>query len=276
MSPLVEHVRATMKPLAAEPAGMAPKLPRLEGVRAVVFDLYGTLLISDAGGERSGPEPDPEGMPGLGNRLGKTIALHHERRRAEGVAFPEVEIREVWAEAMVAGGFPVPAGDELERLILEHECRVHPVWPMPGAIELLGDLRARGMTLGIISNAQFYTLPVMEGLFGAGLDDLGFHPDLRVFSFEEGEGKPSSRLFETLRERAASVGIAASEIFYLGNDWKKDVVPAGAVGFRTGLFAGDVRSLRLGGVGEEEARESVDAVITGLEQVVRCLGRGSS
>lgn len=276
MSPLVEHVRATMKPLAAEPAGMAPKLPRLEGVRAVVFDLYGTLLISDAVGERSGPEPDPEGMPGLGNRLGKTIALHHERRRAEGVAFPEVEIREVWAEAMVAGGFPVPAGDELERLILEHECRVHPVWPMPGAIELLGDLRARGMTLGIISNAQFYTLPVMEGLFGAGLDDLGFHPDLRVFSFEEGEGKPSSRLFETLRERAASVGIAASEIFYLGNDWKKDVVPADAVGFRTGLFAGDVRSLRLGGVGEEEARESVDAVITGLEQVVRCLGRGSS
>lgn len=276
MSPLVEHVRATMKPLAAEPAGMAPKLPRLEGVRAVVFDLYGTLLISDAGGERAGPEPDPEGLPGLGDCLGKTIARHHERRRAEGVAFPEVEIREVWAEAMVAGGFPVPAGDELERLILEHECRVHPVWPMPGAIELLGDLRARGMTLGIISNAQFYTLPVMEGLFGAGLDDLGFHPDLRVFSFEEGEGKPSSRLFETLRERAASVGIAASEIFYLGNDWKKDVVPAGAVGFRTGLFAGDVRSLRLGGVGEEEARESVDAVITGLEQVVRCLGRGSS
>jgi len=272
MSPLVEHVRATMKPLAAEPAGMAPKLPRLEGIRAVVFDLYGTLLISDAGGERSGPEPDPEGMPGLGDRLEKTIALHHERRRAEGVAFPEVEIREVWAEAMAAGGFPVPSREELERIILEQECRVHPVWPMPGAIELLGDLRARGMVMGIISNAQFYTLPVMEGLFGGSLDDLGFHPDLRVFSFEDGEGKPSLRLFETLREKAAALGIAASEIFYLGNDWKKDALPARAVGFRTGLFAGDVRSLRLGGVGEEEAWESVDAVVTGLEEVLGCLG----
>lgn len=270
MSPLVEHVRATMKPLAVEPAGMAPKLPRLEGIRAVVFDLYGTLLISDAGGERSGPEPDPEGMPGLGDGLRKTIALHHERRRAEGVAFPEVEIREVWAEAMAAGGFPVPSREDLERIIVEHECRVHPVWPMPGAIELLGELRERGLVMGIISNAQFYTLPVMEGLFGAGLDDLGFHPDLRVFSFEEGEGKPSSRLFETLRERAAALGIAASEIFYLGNDWKKDVLPARAVGFRTGLFAGDVRSLRLGGVGEEEASASADAVVTGLEQVAGC------
>lgn len=270
MSPLVEHVRATMKPLAVEPAGMAPKLPRLEGIRAVVFDLYGTLLISDAGGERSCPEPDPEGMPELGDGLRKTIARHHKRRRAEGVPFPEVEIREVWAEAMAAGGFPVPGREDLERIILEHECRVHPVWPMPGAIELLGDLRARGMVMGIISNAQFYTLPVMEGLFGAGLDDLGFHPDLRVFSFEEGEGKPSLRLFETLRDSAAALGIDPSEIFYLGNDWKKDVLPARAVGFRTGLFAGDVRSLRLGGVGEEEASASADAVVTGLEQVAGC------
>jgi putative hydrolase of the HAD superfamily len=270
MSDLVELVRATMRPLAVAPAGMAPKLSRLEGIRAVVFDLYGTLLISDAGGERSGPEPDPEGLPGMGDLLGKTIVLHHERRRAAGVAFPEVEIREVWAEALAAGGFPVPMREELERIILEHECRVHPVWPMPGAIELLGELRARGLVIGIISNAQFYTLPVMEGVFGAGLDDLGFHPDLRLFSFEEGEGKPSLRLFEALREKAAVHGIAASEIFYLGNDWKKDVLPARAAGFRTGLFAGDVRSLRLGEVTEEEAWETADAVITSLEQVAGC------
>ncbi len=71
-------------------------------------------------------------------------------------------------------------------------------------------------------------------------------------------------------ENAASSGLVAHEIIYLGNDWKKDVVPAIAVGFRTGLFAGDVRSLRLGGVGEREARESVDAVVTGLGEVVGC------
>lgn len=272
MSDLVEHVRATMRPLAVVPAGMTPKLPRLVGIRAVVFDLYGTLLISDAGGERSGPEPDPEGLPGMGDRLVRTIARHHERRRAEGVAFPEVEIREVWAEALAAGGFAVPAGEELERLIVEHECRVHPVWPMPGAIELLGELRGRGLVLGIISNAQFYTLPVMEGLFGAGLDVLGFHPDLRVFSFEEGEGKPSLRLFEKLREKAAACGIDAHEILYLGNDWKKDIVTSRAVGFRSALFAGDARSLRLGGVGEEEARETADAVVTGLGEVAGFLG----
>lgn len=271
MSDLAGHVRATMRPLEVVPAGLVPKLPRLGGIRAVVFDLYGTLLVSDAGGERSGPEPDPEGLPGLGERLVRTIALHHERRRAEGVAFPEVEIRKVWAESLAAAGHPVPPRGELERLILRHECRVHPVWPMPGAVGLLRELRGRGLALGIISNAQFYTLPVMEGLFGAGLDELGFHTDLRVFSFEEGEGKPSLRLFEKLREQAGALGIAAHEILYLGNDWKKDVVPANAVGFRTALFAGDVRSLRLGGIGRDEARETADTVITELAQVTACL-----
>lgn len=63
--------------------------------------------------------------------------------------------------------------------------------------------------------------------------------------------------------------LAALENLSLGNDWKKDVMPANAVGFLSALFAGDVRSLRLGGVGEEE---SVDVVVMGLAEVVECLG----
>lgn len=274
MSDLAARVRDAMRPLAPRATGLAPKLPRLEGIRAAVFDLYGTLLVSAAGGGTREASPDPEGLPGFERVFWESVRTQHALRRAKGVAFPEIEVRETWAGILAAAGGPVPSPDELEALILDHECRANPVWPMPGAAAILGTLREAGYPLGIVSNAQFYTLPVVEGLFGADLDALGFHPRLRVFSFEVGEGKPSPRLFELLRERAGELGIAPAGILYLGNDFHKDVLPARAAGFRTALFAGDDRSLRLGDVPPEEAAALSDAVITDLAQLPALLQDG--
>ena len=63
------------------------------------------------------------------------------------------------------------------------------------------------------------------------------------------------------------MGLAPAAIFYLGNDITKDVLPARELGFRTGLFAGDARSLRLGGLSGDEATATADAVITDLAQL---------
>ncbi len=261
------YVRATMRPLEVVETGLTPRLPRLRGIRAVVFDLYGTLLISAAGGGSHEREHDPGEVPGFEEVLQETIQTHHACRRSEGIAHPEVEIREVWAEALAALGEPPKSREEIEWLVLRRECRVNPVWPMPQAEETLEALHRAGFLLGIVSNAQFYTIPVMQGLFGANLEALGFHSRLRMFSFEEREGKPSTRLFERLVERASALGIAAREMIHFGNDFRKDVLPAQAVGMRAGLFAGDLASLRLGGVPEAEAVETADAVITDLAQV---------
>lgn len=258
------YVRETMRPLGTQATGMRAKLPRLSGIGAVVFDLYGTLLISAAGcGSPSRPASpgDPDGL------LDAVIRRHQDLRRAEGSEYPEVDIREVWREALAEAGKTDLPPEEIEWTAFRHECLTNPVWPMPDAAETLAALRGAGLLLGIVSNAQFYTLPVMEGLFDASLDGLGFHPGLRVFSFEEREGKPSPRLYQRLRDRAAALGIGPEEVLYLGNDFQKDVAPAKAAGFRAGLFAGDARSLRLGGVAPEEASEIADAVITGLAQI---------
>jgi len=267
MNESAAHVRATMSPLVPQTTGMEPKLPHLAGIKAVVFDLYGTLLISAAGGASHEAGAAPEDLPGFEETFWESVRMHQGRRRSAGVEYPEVEIREVWSDLLARYGKPVASPAEIEALALRHECRVNPVWPMPNAVGILKTLRDRGCLLGIISNAQFYTLPVMEGLFGADLDGLGFHPRLRVFSFEIGEGKPSPRLFSLLRDGAADLGVSAPEILYLGNDFHKDVIPARDAGFRTALFAGDARSLRLGGVSAEEAVEIADAVITDLAQV---------
>lgn len=271
MSPLAELVRESLRPLPVAPTGLSPKLPRLDGIRAVVFDLYGTLLVSAAGGEPARRDGATGTSPDLEAVFWSLVRAEQERKRAAGIVHPEVDVRGVWAEVFGKSGETVADSAALEERALRHECEVNPVWPMPDADVILDALRERGFLLGIISNAQFYTLPVMEGLFGRDFDGLGFHPRLRVFSFEMGEGKPSPRLFSRLSEEAAVLGLAPEEILYVGNDFHKDILPGRAAGFRTALFAGDSRSLRLGGVPADEAVATADAVLTGLAQIADLL-----
>lgn len=272
-----ELIRGAMRPLVPVPTGIAPKLARFREVEAVVFDLYGTLLISSAGGAvpvtKAPSIPLQEdgagitGDPAFAAVYREVLGKHQEKRRAEGIDFPEVEIRAVWAEVAGRLGYGTLPASAIEDLALRHECLVNPVWPMPRARETLEAVGASGRRLGILSNAQFYTTPALEGLLGASLDDLGFDPRLRVFSYEALVGKPSLRLYGIMRDRLAGLGIPPERVFFLGNDYVKDILPARATGFRTGLFAGDARSLRLGGTDETEAVSVADAVITDLAQV---------
>jgi len=283
------YVRATLRPLSPDPTGVAPKLPRLQGIEAVVFDVYGTLLVSAAGdislvGEGASFAAMERALDESGVRVAVDparlveaydAALHEQReaRRAEGVDHPEVDIREVWERILAEhGAGESPDRDRVERIALGYECAVNPTWPMPRAAETIAALRAAGLALGIVSNAQFYTPAVLHGLLDGTPDELGLDPDLMVYSFREREAKPSIRLFRRLAAAAAGKGIPPERVFYLGNDLGKDVLPASAAGFRTGLFAGDRRSLRTGEKGMAAAAECADAVLTDLPQVWEVVG----
>ncbi len=272
------YIRERMRPLLPVESTLAAKLPPLKGIALVAFDIYGTLLISAAGEPGGNEESDSAEAAFFAEKfrvvdespsdvLCAVVRRHQDIRRRQGVEFPEVEIREVWKDVFAELGLPGIGPYEMENFALEHECVVNPVWMMPRAREVLDRLRKVGLKLGIVSNAQFYTLPVMEGLFGDSLDGMGFESSLRIFSFEEREGKPSQQLFARLVERAAAFGITAKEILYLGNDLSKDVIPARACGMKTGLFAGDARSLRLGLHDAESASAIADAVLTDLSQL---------
>ncbi len=95
-----ELVRERSRPLTADPpAGVAVDIRPL-GVRAVLFDVYGTLLISAAGDI------------GSASPLADRVARHHAAARAAGVDWPEVDVRALWAESGVAAG-------AVERVALE-------------------------------------------------------------------------------------------------------------------------------------------------------------
>jgi putative hydrolase of the HAD superfamily len=196
-------------------------------LRAILFDIYGTLLRSAAGETH----PDPA-----------LRALIEKGHAGSPHPFPEVDIREIHA-AM----HPRLPAEEIERLAMEHEQAVNPVSAMPGAVETLRELSSRGMLLGLVSNAQFYTVPVLETCLGASLANYGIDPDLCVFSYLERRAKPDMHLFAVARDRLLERRLRAEEVLYVGNDVRNDIEPAKAAGFRTALFAGDETSLRLRG-----------------------------
>ncbi|MBI1370959.1 MAG: HAD family hydrolase [Planctomycetes bacterium] len=284
---LAERIAALSKPMKPRATEAKAKLTRFRGVRAALFDVYGTLVISGSGdvgvsmASASGAALE-EAMRAVGIEVKKnmgqrgtealhaTIAAHHARRRAQGVLYPEVDIRMVWREVLDELGVTGVSPAGIECLAIEYECRVNPTWAMPGAAALIAGLRERGMVLGIVSNAQFFTPAVIEAMLGASVMTLGFERDLCVWSYAMLEGKPSTKLYEHAAKMLDKHhGIAAHKAVYIGNDMLNDVTAAHAAGFETVLFAGDARSLRLREEDERCAGASPGAVVTELGQVMR-------
>jgi putative hydrolase of the HAD superfamily len=266
--PILQRIRALSRPLLPEPAGIPACLVPIPGIRAVLVDVYGTLVVS-ASGEvgTAGATPAADALEAAFAAAGfsgdlpraaasgtelmtRNILRAHEQSRARGVDYPEVDIRQVWRDVLAhlrvenRLSFPTHARPE-EPLAVEYECRVNPTWPMPGSEETMQALRGRGLRLGVVSNAQFYTPLVLEALWGRPVEQAGFDPELCVWSFEQGAAKPSDVLFRIALTRLQEAhGIPPAETLYIGNDLLNDVAPAQRLGCRTVLFAGDRRSLR--------------------------------
>ena len=280
--PLIDYIRDHSTRLLPQDTGRPAELPSFTGIRAAAFDIYGTMLVSAAGdislaGRGSSPEHAvtralekagavPAADPKAALRAYRqAVKRHQESRRAEGIEFPEVEIREVWRELIEEfGGLP----ERASMAAVVYECDSNPVWPMPDLGNCLKALRRRGLRLGIVSNAQFYTRELFPALAKGTLEELGFDPGLMIFSYELRESKPSRRLYSELASRLFSVGgIRPEETLYIGNDLRKDIWPARKEGFKTVLFAGDRRSLRLHQSDPAMSRVEPDAIVTGLAQV---------
>jgi putative hydrolase of the HAD superfamily len=282
---LRERILALTSPLTPEPTGLIPALGPVPGIRAVLFDIYGTLVISGCGdigialaadtrspflaawtaaGLDTGRLPADFDGPAA---LAAQIRADHARSRAAGVGHPEVDILAIWQGLLAALDITLPQ-PVLRRLALEYELRSNPVWPMPGLAGVVGALAARGLVLGVVSNAQFYTSLMLEAFLGRPLAALGFDPRCCAWSYRQGVAKPGTDVYGPalagLREHH---GITPGEVLYIGNDLRNDVHPAQVLGCRTVLFAGDARSLRLRQ--DEPALHGVapDRVITALGQL---------
>jgi len=307
--PLLTRICALSTMLAPKPTGMAPRLAPLPGIKAVLFDIYGTLLISASGDIGL----DGEGASSIGlsalmsaagldwprqdvarsldtardqtadqastrhkarreiplrERLSEVIQADHARARAQGIDYPEVDIRAIWARLLAELGLR-PTVQQLARIALEYECRVNPVWPMPGLADLVAALRQRGLVLGIVSNAQFYTPLILEAFLGQPPAALGLDPRCSAWSYQLRQAKPSTAIYQlALDGLARAHDIRPEQVLYIGNDRRNDIWPAQQLGLKTALFAGDARSLRLRTEDSTLAGVSANALITDLAQIL--------
>ena len=251
-------------PLEPIPTGLNPSGAPRHPIKAVLFDVYGTLMISasgDLGGIRdTGDAPDDgenaESRKSIASLIvdfglslsseyiikayAKAVVAEHERLKNRGADFPEVQIDRIWRRIL---GFEDIAA--ARAFALGFELIINPVYPMPGLSDMLARSNRSGLKKGIISNAQFYT-PLMFGHFcGKRPENMGFDPSLIIYSYQVGLAKPSPRLFEAAAGTLAKQGIPPENILFMGNDMLNDIFPAQLQGFQTALFAGDKRSLRL-------------------------------
>ena len=265
----VKLIKSLSHPLEPLPTGISAYIPEGPAPRAVIFDIYGTLFISAAGdiGKDSAhhsaeafsmaladsgihAEPDEKQALRAGDVFREKILECHKRLRGQGVDFPEVDICKIWEQVLDSLGIAEKSGpvshEQIMLLAVSYECRTNPVWPMPGAARLLESLKIKGIKTGIISNAQFYTPLMFEALLGKNVEECGFQQDLCTWSWRAGVAKPSLEMFRPVNSVIQDrYGIRPESVMYVGNDMLKDILPAQQTGWKTALFAGDGRSLRM-------------------------------
>ena len=295
MSILTDTIRRLARPLEPEPTGIEPHTAPLSAIRAVLFDVYGTLFISASGdigtllhGDRSSHLVAALTDAGLDGRLDEAAAagirrFHdairetHAALRARGTEYPEIDVQRIWAEVLTALGdeglITKPSSPaHVSAVAVSYEMRANPVWPMPGTHRLLDQLSSQGWPLGIVSNAQFYTPLLFEALLDGTPESLGFDPELCAWSWQAGEAKPSTRLFAGVLRTLESRKVPAGQVLYVGNDMLNDMAAAAEAGCRTALFAGDRRSLRLRQDHARCAGLRPDRTLTRIGDVAQILG----
>jgi HAD superfamily hydrolase (TIGR01549 family) len=187
----------------------------------------------------AGVRTSPEACEQLVRGLWSAGSEHAEQRFREGARYSDSDAefaglflqmgRMIFAQMGVAGGH-----EELMQRFLQRFWNEENWSAFPEVADVLAALRARGVRLGVLSNAPS-NLPSF-------LDRLGLTPylDFVVVSAVEGVKKPDRRIFETTLSRA---GVAPHETLHVGDMYLEDVVGGRAAGLNTLLMERGKRAL---------------------------------
>ncbi len=215
-------------------------------IRAVIFDVYGTLL--DVGP----PPPDADArwqrlcldLLGAEPRLSRlqfsvassqAIARCHQAAQARSIPWPEVHWPSIVAEVMPELG-ELSRHDQEDFLFRQIQTG-HTTRMTTATAATLRWLKGRPSLLGIASNAQAYTVrELTEALATHGLGLDLFEPQLCFWSFEHGFSKPDPHVFQILTARLDAMGISPPATLMVGDRLDHDIEPARVHGWQTWQF----------------------------------------
>jgi len=214
----------------------------LSTLRAVIFDLWGTLITDtpELSGERE--KARLEGLasalaasglsyrPAEVERAYRQAAEESQRLQAQGRDLPSREraalfLRQLDSELAARATPELLAA--LERSPIE-VARRFPPRLIPGAVETLEAVRRAGHLTGLISNTGATPGPALRPvLAGHGLLAL---LDVATFSDEAGECKPAPGVF---RRTLSALGVEPAEAVFVGDTPELDVAGPQQVGMWT-------------------------------------------
>jgi FMN phosphatase YigB (HAD superfamily) len=261
------------------PIKAQPSIDPIVGIRAVAFSVYGTLLrIAD--GELLVQHPQTvrmeiafektikefnmwnsmtrrPGAPSEGMVTRYERALDEQRMAVSAAPgeIPEVDSAQLWMkmirllqqkdytyETSIYGNMEEFA----EKVAFFFHSCLQGIEAEEGALELLRTLPLVGKRVGLIANAQRFTLVQMLRAFQRqgtlpSLDDV-LDPALVTLSWREGVRKPSKSLYQKALERFRRMGVAPHQVLYVGTRLRDDLAVAKEAGMRTALLAVDQTS----------------------------------
>ena len=201
---------------------------------AVLFDAFGTLFAPVSAGSPAAHLCRllaSDGVSVTAERAGRAILAEVELYRAK---FPRIrdeqELRQLEHEASDL----VLAELELRRFprdrMRQHLLDLFKMTVYPDAESALGQLRQRGLALGVVSN---YNALLREQLAELGLEDWF---SVIVNSADFGEAKPHPGIF---LEGVKLLGASPERVLYVGDDLQSDYYGAQQVGLHAVLLNRD-------------------------------------
>ena len=224
-------------------------------MKAIIFDIYGTLLRQEIGDLEESLSKEQKLLRSfsrlkrkyklkatskkLFNLFVDSIGKVHNLKKSRGIKHPEVKIEKIWGMILRKIGYKFN-NKFLFRIAYDHHELTGRRVLYPDVASTLMKIKQSGIKLGIISNAQFYTEIDMFNLLKKeirvkSLYEL-FDKQLVFYSYKVGCSKPNIKSFLLLKEKLKKLGIKSSEALYIGNDMLKDIKTAKKAGFRTCLF----------------------------------------
>ncbi len=244
-----------------------------ESIRAVVFDLGGTLedvyydnatRLQGALGlleilKRKGLDPGLSPLELRDTVIAGIKRLYHYRDAEEREQPPEI----VWTEYIFPDG-KIPQDrlrDAAEELTVFYENNFYTRTLRPEVPEMLSALASRGLKLAVISNVLSRG-QVLLNLTRHGIAQY-FYPIVTSAGFRW--RKPNARIFV---ETARLMNLPSAACAYVGDTVSRDVIGARRAGYALAI---QIKSFLTSQADHEPQTEKPDAIVTSLSEIVSVL-----
>jgi len=287
-----------------------PSVQLLPGIRAVLWDVYGTLLRVSDGRFTLFPKEEARLQISLDKTIHEFNMWNHmyrkpgppwqsliglyrsitERQSMSGAVrgdVTDVNIVETWRgiiERLFEKEFTFDEDqygdlDEFsEKVAYFFHSNLQATEAREGAVRAMSDVSAAGLTQGLLSDGQSFTLvQTLRALAHQGeLPPLYqvFRPQTMILSHQLAAKKPSRSLFTHAVNQLRAIGIQAQEILHVSCRLSTDLVPAKAAGMKTALLVAEKSGLEVNSDVLKDPASRPDRLLTRLDQISSVVGMG--